>query len=221
MPVWKMIAAALPGPEKVPVFFTIGKPLPTAQNPNTKIDRMILVGSAVDVFVRETIDGTEQVGSHLRLSPPSVQFLIESAERDDWQAESENAPGHDFTELTDPYGRLWKINGPTPQAPGSITRIVLDISGMGTVYALPNPGTPAAEKNLGFRFTFFPETGFVCMSQGMPITAWLDQIEFIESEAAAFDDDVEPAAPAATEPADGDSATTSTTTNGSAEIAPS
>ena len=110
----------------------------------------------------------------MRLPAGSVQFLIESAERDEWDKESAGAPGHDFGELTDPYGRSWALNAATPGAPGSITRIVMDLSGMATVYALPDPGTPAAQKNLGFRFTFPAGTGFVCMTQGMPITEWLE-----------------------------------------------
>jgi hypothetical protein len=175
--------AGKPPPRPRPVFWEIGKPIPNGTKPNTEVDRMMVVGAAVDVFIRETVEGGGQTGTHVRLPSPHVLYLIESAEREVWRAEMDAAPGTEFGLLTDPFGRPWARNASVPGVPATITRIVVDLFEVGTVFALPNPGTKAAERGVAFRVTFFPNTNFLCMTEGLLITDWLDLQEFVEDQA--------------------------------------
>lgn len=182
-------AMALRGLDGKPLLWERGKSLPVGKS-NSKIERFIIVGDSVDVFIR-MLDGAKQTGTHTRFTSPQVVYTIETADRDVWQADMNDAGedgARDFADLTDTFYTTWSLNQPIEGWGATVTRIVVDEFGTARVYALPDPGSPAANRGVGLRVTFFPQTGFLLMTHNLPITEWMDLQEEVEDEAREIDD---------------------------------
>jgi len=192
---FEVVAAVLMSPQK-PISWARGQPVPMDDGKAvTKIERILIVGDAVDVFVHQS-NGAQQVGMHIRFPSPKVMYTVEQADRGVWQVDAQDEDGEygrDFRVLMDAYGSEYIVNQPLPNAPATVTRIVLDEFGIARLYALPNPGTQAARDGNAYRITFFPNTGFFVRTEGLPITEWMDLQEEVEIEAAGEEE--EPADP--------------------------
>jgi hypothetical protein len=159
------------------------------------ISRMILNGSDLEVIGQE-----RGKGFHVRLPTPQVMFVLESADVESWRDSMRELDGRVFAELITPstqdgVANSWKVNETVPAfvkgdaLPMTIVKIVVDDYGLANIFATPLPASEWSKMGMYFRFTFLPLTGWVGVTDGLPMDQLMALEEAIEIEASGDGDD--------------------------------
>lgn len=172
-------AIMLGGEKGVP--WVKGQKVPDTEN--THIDKIVVNGDLVECFFQMSEPGKTATGGHIRFPPPRCIFTVETAPRAAWEETKSDDDGRDFRMLGDPYGNHWVLDQPIPNGGASIVRIASDEYGVTRVYALPDAHSRWSKTNHGLLFTFFPNTGCLLFSEGLPLSRWSEIQAEVEEEA--------------------------------------
>jgi hypothetical protein len=143
---------------------------------NTRIERMLRVGSYVEVFARYTTAGNAAKAIHQTLMPPTISLVFESAPRAEWEELlAAIAPDAErLDEVLDIAGNTWLMNGTFP-GNASTTIIAMIPTGEDTieVFILPHPGSELDLQGFAIIITLMPLTVQRVTASNLGLQQWM------------------------------------------------
>jgi hypothetical protein len=153
---------------------------------NTRIERMIRVGSYVEVFARYT-DGQKE-GIHQMLMPPTISLVFASAPRGEWEDLFNAIPADEerLDEVLDISGNVWRKNGSFPgDSSTTIMTMVSTDDDTIDIYILPQPGSDLDKMGNAIIVTLMPLTVQRTTSNALSLQQWMSIMH--EAQEAADD----------------------------------
>lgn len=178
-------AADLKGRE----VWQLGNPVP--RRPDTKIEKMLIIGNTVEVYARLLNDASK--GYREVLYVPTVGIVLSFAPAQDWNRAVAAIPDHlpRLSEVHDITDNIWRVNAEMAGLPNTRIAMIVESGDTIEIFIIPDPAGEFGQAGVFLHVTLMPQSVLRTIAGDLSLTEWsrLQTEESINLRLGNDDDD--------------------------------